>query len=221
MRLQRLLSNRVLVWFLAIIMPVFAGCVTRPALETPPALNTSQPCWEFPPQTMMQEGNYEAFLKANEKSLEECNKYDECAVALFNLGFLHAYSPSPYLSFAKAVRYFDRLIRDYPDSPWAYQAKAWLDILRRNIVLERNQRRMHGSQQRMRSELKAKASTVTDLSEEINETQDRMKQSEEGLSEVEQKEQKLLQTISELQEQLKRSGQIDVEIEQKERELLQ
>jgi hypothetical protein len=221
MKLQRSVYSRVLACTLALVIPLLPGCVALPVSENPPILNLSPPSWEFPPQKVMREGNYEAFLTANEKSVEECSEYDACAVALFNLGFLHAYSVSPYLNFTKALRYFERLNKDYPESPWAFQAKAWLDILKRNIVLERNQRQMQESQQRMHNELKSKVSAVTDLHEEISDTQDRMKESQDGLSEVEEKERKLLETISELQEQLRRSQEIDVKIEQKERELLQ
>jgi hypothetical protein len=77
----------------------------------------------------MQQGNYGAFLDANRKAVQRCRGGDECDVALFNLGFVHAYPQSPYRDPAKALQYFGELIKKYPQSPWAFQGRVWVALL--------------------------------------------------------------------------------------------
>ena len=104
----------------------------------------------------MESGNYAGFFAENQKALQECNSQSECDVALFNLGFVHAYSRSPYYNQVKGLRYFDELVKKYPQSPWAFQAKAWVDIIKKSAVSEDKRRKLQ-------SETKAKNATIDDL----------------------------------------------------------
>ena len=50
----------------------------------------------------MEDGNYARFLAENRQRLEHVGGAG-CEVALFNLGFAHAYPPSPYHDPSKAL----------------------------------------------------------------------------------------------------------------------
>src|SRR2546425_7453008 len=74
-----------------------AGCTRAhlPSVQPPPP-----PI--FPPQQVMESGNYAEFLAENERALAGCVGGTGCDVTLFNLGFTYAYSQSPYRNPAKA-----------------------------------------------------------------------------------------------------------------------
>jgi hypothetical protein len=137
----------------------------------------------FPPQKAMESGDYAGFLADNQKALSECgsegkSQNGRCDVALFNLGFAYAYPKSPYWNRGKAQRYFEELIRKYPQSPWAFQARAWTELMKRAATSETRRRKLQG-------QLKSKDEAITDLQEQI-------KRSREIDLEIEQKERELL-----------------------------
>ncbi|MBI3302847.1 MAG: hypothetical protein HYZ72_12350 [Deltaproteobacteria bacterium] len=106
--------------FLVILL--LAGCARSLPLLAPPS-----PL--FPPQMVMENGNYAGFLAENLSILEKCGERTGCEIALFNLGFVHAYPQSPYRDPAKALQYFGDLRKKYPQSPWAYQGQVWVALI--------------------------------------------------------------------------------------------
>jgi hypothetical protein len=93
----------------------------------------------------MQTGKYAEFRDENENLLQQCKDTSDCEVALFNLGFVHAYPRSPYRNSATALRYFDELVKKYPTSPWAYQGRMWVALIRENLALAEKRRQLQGS----------------------------------------------------------------------------
>jgi len=49
--------------------------------------------------------------------------------ALFNLGTIYSHPDNAERDYSKAVEFFKRVLRDYPDSPLYNHAKAWLFLL--------------------------------------------------------------------------------------------
>ena len=126
----------------------------------------------------MESGDYAGFLAENQQALQECNPESHCAAVLFNLGFLHAYPKSPYYNQAKGLRYFDELYQKYPQSPWAFEAKAWTEIMKKNAATEDKGRWLQ-------REIKSKDAAIDGLKEQI-------KRSREVDMRIEQKERELL-----------------------------
>jgi len=162
---------------MSLYLIVLIGCapkppavITSPAPVQPPA---------FPPQQVMESGDYAGFFAENRTALLECNDKDKpCDVPLFNLGFTHAYPGSPYYNKGKGLQYFEALTRNCPQSPLTFQARAWADLLKKVMESEDKQRRLKG-------ELKSKDATIGDLQEQIRRSRDIDLQ-------VEQKERELL-----------------------------
>jgi hypothetical protein len=127
---------------------MLASCASVPSSEKPRTA--------FPPQQVMEDGNYARFLAENRQLLERCQGGMECEVALFNLGFVHAYPPSPYHDPGKALQYFDNLIKKYPQTPWAFQGRAWRALLTTNLASEEKRRRLQ-------ADLRSKDSTIRTL----------------------------------------------------------
>jgi hypothetical protein len=150
------------------------GCTpTAVVISLPPP-----PLPAFPPQKVMESGDYVGFLAENQQALIECKGKNLCEVALFNLGFVYAYPKSPYHNQAKGLPYFEELIQKYPQSPWAFQATAWLDIMKKNLTAEDKRRRLQG-------EMKSKDAAINELKEQI-------KRSREIDLKIELKERELL-----------------------------
>jgi hypothetical protein len=207
---------------LPILILLMAGCASPPLDHVKEEPTVVVPA--FPPQAVMQSGNYLEFLMENQLALKECKDDIHCAVALFNLGFVYVYPSSPYHNQKKGLQYFDDLIKKYPQSPLALQAKAWNELVKNNIASE-------ASQHRLKGRIKSKETAIKELQKQVE-------QSKELDIEIDRKEKELQMQIErsrqidieldridrkekELQKQIERSRQIDIEMDRKERELLQ
>jgi len=149
---------------------MLAGCASGPSSEKPRAA--------FPPQQVMEDGNYAKFLAENYQLLERCQGGTGCEVALFNLGFVHAYPPSPYHDQGKALQYFDDLIKKYPQTPWAFEGRAWRALLTANLASEEKRRRLQ-------ADVRSKDSTIRTLRTQLG-------RSREIDMEIDKKERELL-----------------------------
>ena len=127
---------------------ILAGCASGPSSDKSRGA--------FPPQQVMEDGNYAKFLEENRQQLERCQGGTGCEMVLFNLGFVHAYPPSPYYDLGKALQYFDDLIKKYPQTPWAFQGQAWRALLTANLASEEKRRRLQ-------TDLRSKDATIRTL----------------------------------------------------------
>jgi hypothetical protein len=188
----------VLLCCLPLVILVMAGCSSPPLNHDKQVPQVVLPI--FPPQEVMQGGDYAAFLEKNQAVLKECQDDAQCAMALFNIGFVYAYPQSPHYHQARGQKVFEELIQKYPQSPWALEAKAWTELVKKSIVSETNRNRLKGK-------IKSKESTIKELQKQIE-------QAREMDTEIDRRE-------KELQKMIERSRQIDMEMDRKERELLQ
>ena len=133
------------------------GCASLPPSDTPRDV--------FPPQQVMQGGNYAKFLAENRQALERCEGGSGCAVALFNVGFVYAYPQSPYHDPSKALRHFDDLIKKYPQTPSAFEGRAWRALLTQNLALEEQRRRLQ-------TDLRSKDATIRTLRTQMGRSRD-------------------------------------------------
>lgn len=170
---------------LTLVPLCLASCTARP-------LSGGLPYATFPPQAVMENGDYARFVTENQQSLQQCTGETACATALFNMSFVHAYSHSPYYNPARALHYLDELHKQYPQTPLAFQGQAWKTFLHEKLVLEETQRRLQTDLQMLQADLQT---LQVDL------------RSREA-------------TIRNLQGRLKRARDIDLQIDKKERELL-
>ncbi len=76
--------------------------------------------------------DYETALKVNQKVLSLTGKHSPGDEALFNLGLIYVQAENPRKDYAKSLSYFQRLVKEYPESPLVEEAKAWVGILHEN-----------------------------------------------------------------------------------------
>ncbi|MFZ2446654.1 MAG: hypothetical protein WAW37_09870 [Syntrophobacteraceae bacterium] len=204
-----------------LIIALAAGCASTK--DNLPAQPPAQQVPLFPPQAILQGGDYEAFFTENETALKSCNEPDQCAVALFNISFLYCYSPSPYYNPARGRLYLEDLIKGAPESPLAYHARVWLDLLKKSPRADTRKRPVP------REDPKSKeAAAAADLPKQAENQQESApetdRQRQESIPEadrlrMEEEIRTRDETIRELNRQLERSRQIDIEIEKKQRGL--
>jgi hypothetical protein len=96
----------------------------------------------FPPQKVIENGDYRGFLVENERNLSACGGWTECDVTLYNLGFVYAYPQSPYRDPHKARQYLHELHSRFPQSPWTSQGQVLLAFMDEQVGLEKAQRRL-------------------------------------------------------------------------------
>lgn len=86
-------------------------------------------------QKLLAQGNYEASLRENQKTLSLSANKPPGDEALFNMGLIYAHSGNPKKDYGKSIDFFKRLLKDYPQSPLVEQAKIWIGVLQENEKL--------------------------------------------------------------------------------------
>lgn len=203
---------------LCLLVVLAAGCATPEVQQ--PVQTVIQPPPLFPPQDAIKSGDYAGFLTRNQETLKSCQEPEQCAAALFNVAFLYCYPKSPYYNPARAMKYLDDLIKGSPDSPWAYQAQVWTDLMKK--IMQKTAKKpkpKEGAKSKETAEEEAvQQPEAASESGSAVDIQQQEPVTDRPLLEEEIKAKDA--TIKELRRQIERSRQIDIEIEKKERGLL-
>jgi hypothetical protein len=221
MKSQARFITNVLVCFLPMVFLMMGGgCALFSQKQEPQAPIIVLPI--FPPQEVMQNGDYTGFLRESQAALAECKDDDRCAIAIFGIAFVYAYPGSPYYDLMLGLHYFNDLVSKYPNTPWALQAKVWSEFMKKSIASEK-------SKHQLKNAIKTKETTIKDLSKQIEHFEEneanirdlekRIGQSKGTESEIDKRE--IDKREKELEKLIERSRQIDIEMDRKERELLQ
>jgi len=120
---------------LVLVSLLLTGCASLPT-----SLYQSQAV--FPPQKVIETGDFRGFLMENQRNLSTCGEWIECDITLFNLGFVYAYPRSPYRDPQKARQYLRELHSRFPQSPWASQGQVLLAFMNEQVGLEEAQRQL-------------------------------------------------------------------------------
>jgi TolA-binding protein len=84
----------------------------------------------------MAQRDYDGSLKLSERALAQAGSQGPADEALFSLGLIYAHLDNPKKDYAKALTYFQRLVKEFPKSPLAEEAKAWAGVLQENQSLK-------------------------------------------------------------------------------------
>ncbi len=83
-------------------------------------------------QRFLAQGNYEGAISENKKILSLSDSRSPKDEALFNLGLIYAHFGNPQQDLDRSIEFFKTLIKNYPKSSLAEQAKIWMEILQEN-----------------------------------------------------------------------------------------
>jgi len=110
-----------------------AGCATLKEMEA--KRETRE--YLITARKLLDQGDYEGSLKENQKALSLYDNVPPGDQALFNAGLIYAHYGYPKRDYQKSLDHFRRLLKVFPQSPYAGQAKIWIGILQENERLNR------------------------------------------------------------------------------------
>lgn len=80
-------------------------------------------------QSLMVKGDYEGSLRVSQKAVDLLKDQPPADTAIFTMGLLYAHPKNPKKDNKRAIFFFNRVAKGYPDGPWAEQAKIWVAVL--------------------------------------------------------------------------------------------
>jgi len=80
-------------------------------------------------QNLLAKGDYEGSLRESQRVLGLLKDQPPADTAIFNMGLIYAHPKNPKKDNKRAIFFFSRVIKGYPDGPWAEQAKIWVGVL--------------------------------------------------------------------------------------------
>ena len=83
-------------------------------------------------QEFLSLGKYKEALQENQKVLSLFDKALYRDKALFNIGLIYAHYDNPEKDYEKSRMHFEKLVQQFPQSPFVEQAKIWLGIF--NVI---------------------------------------------------------------------------------------
>jgi tetratricopeptide (TPR) repeat protein len=93
-------------------------------------------------QKLLAQGDYEGSVRENQRVLSLSAHQPLGDEALFHLGLIYAHLGNPKKNYGRALGLFRKLTKDYPQSPWAEQAKIWEGMLEEDERLDQAFRKL-------------------------------------------------------------------------------
>ncbi len=116
-----------------IIFVLLAGCAILKEMETKRETRK----YLAMAQELLDQGDYEGSLKENQKVFSLSGNVSPGDEALFNMGLIYAHYGYPKRDYRRSLDLFKRLVKVFPQSPWAGQARIWIGILQDHERLNR------------------------------------------------------------------------------------
>jgi tetratricopeptide (TPR) repeat protein len=80
-------------------------------------------------QTLLARGDFDGSLRESQKVLSLLKDQSPADTAIFHMGLVYAHPKNPKKDNKRAIYFFNRVIKGYPDSAWVEQAKIWVGVL--------------------------------------------------------------------------------------------
>jgi tetratricopeptide (TPR) repeat protein len=80
-------------------------------------------------QSLLARGDFEGSLRESQKVLSLLKDQSPADTAIFHMGLVYAHPKNPKRDNKRAIYFFNRVIKGYPDSAWVEQAKIWVGVL--------------------------------------------------------------------------------------------
>jgi len=143
-----------------------AGCATLKEMEA--KRETRE--YLITAQKLLDQGDYEGSLKENQKVLSLYDNVPPGDEALFNTGLIYAHYGYPKRDYQKSLDHFKRLLKVFPRSPFAGQAKVWIGILQENERLNRETEDSNKSIKKSQQENERLKREIEELNKTIKES---------------------------------------------------
>ena len=162
------------------------------------------------------EGNFASALEENEKVLFLAGRNTPIDEALFSIALIHAHFDNLARDYGKSLTTLRKLIKDYPKSPLAQQAKVIVGLIQNNNSLNRRVERLNSIITELQ---KADIGSETKRVEQVKRT-DQTKTAEQvkTITALTQENEKLSLTIERLNTIIDELKRVDIDVDQKKRE---
>jgi outer membrane protein assembly factor BamD (BamD/ComL family) len=146
-------------------------------------------------RNFMASGRYQESLKRSESVLAQYPRSlgDQ---ALLNLGLLYAHPGYPKADVQKSIKYFQRLVEEYPESMLKDEAQIWIRVLQNRVLADRHMRKLKLTLKAIKKDNKVKTANYKKMQLKANALEDQVK---------------------ELKNQIDRLKSVDIRIEEKKR----
>ncbi|HEY2988800.1 MAG TPA: hypothetical protein VGL11_13800 [Candidatus Binatia bacterium] len=84
---------------------------------------------------LLAQQDYDGSVKEFQKALALSANKPPADDAIFHLGLISTHPGNPKKDYRTAMNYFNRMIKEYPQSPWVDQARAWVAVIQSNEKL--------------------------------------------------------------------------------------
>jgi len=145
-------------------------------------------------------GSLDAFQKISEAAQDK----PPADRAAYSIGLVYAHPQNPQRDLQQAGIFMDRVVRMYPDSPWAEQAQIWVGVLDED---QKSKREI----EKARLELEASKEEAEKSQLVLDKMKQEMDKSRLELEKTKQEMEKNKQVIE-------KSKKVDIEIDQKRRD---
>jgi TolA-binding protein len=89
-----------------------------------------QPCVRLQEvRAQIDRGDFEGAVREYQDALARSGTERRTSELLFELGLVYAHNDNPKKDYRKSQGYFTRLVKEYPHSALAEEAKIWIDVL--------------------------------------------------------------------------------------------
>jgi hypothetical protein len=78
---------------------------------------------------LMAKGDFDGSVRENQKVLAMAKQETPADTATFNMGLIYAHPKNPKKDNKRAIGFFNRVIKSFPESPLVEQAKIWVGVL--------------------------------------------------------------------------------------------
>jgi tetratricopeptide (TPR) repeat protein len=85
-------------------------------------------------QLLTRQGDFAGALRENRKILDQSPKAPLADAALLGMGLVYADYANPHRDYKKALDFFAQLVTEFPESPFAQDARLWDGILKNEIL---------------------------------------------------------------------------------------
>lgn len=149
-------------------------------------------------------GDYEAAVSKYREAIVLAGNHAPADAASYNVGLIYAHPSNPKRDNLKAVESFNKVIRDYVESPWVEQAKIWVAVLQQAET--------------SKQEAEITREAIEQSKQAIEKSRQDVEKFRLAAEKSKQEVDRTRQEMEKSRQMLERANQIDIEIEQKKRD---
>lgn len=154
--------------------------------------------------SLLAQGDFAGSLSAFRKVSEAAHDKPPADRAAYSMGLVYAHPQNPQRDLRQAKSYMDRVVKTFPDSPWAPQAEIWASLLSETDGAKR--------------EAEKERRDAENAKEEAEKSQLELDRVKQDMDKTRLELEKTRQEMEKNKQVIEKSKKVDIEIDQKRRD---